>query len=48
MEETLAIGWRLLAAFPPDALTRIRASLVDRYRPAGPDGRGAGSAEAPA
>jgi V/A-type H+-transporting ATPase subunit B len=48
LEETLDIGWRLLAAFPPEALTRIRASLVERYRPAEPSGRAAGSAEAPA
>ena len=33
LEETLAQGWRLLAAFPPSALTRVKASLVERYRP---------------
>jgi V/A-type H+/Na+-transporting ATPase subunit B len=32
LEETLAAGWRLLAAFPPEALTRIRPALVERYR----------------
>jgi len=33
LEETLAVGWRLLAAFPPSALTRVKSSLVERYRP---------------
>lgn len=35
IEETLAIGWRLLGAFPAAALTRIRRSLIERYRTAG-------------
>lgn len=33
IEETLEVGWRLLAAFPPDALTRIGRPLIERYRP---------------
>ncbi len=33
LEETLAAGWRLLAPFPADALTRIRPELVARFRP---------------
>jgi V/A-type H+-transporting ATPase subunit B len=32
IEETLAIGWRLLRDFPAEALTRIKRSLVERYR----------------
>ncbi|HTP53267.1 MAG TPA: V-type ATP synthase subunit B [Anaeromyxobacteraceae bacterium] len=33
LEETLSTGWRLLSAFPPSTLTRVKASLVERYRP---------------
>ena len=33
LEETLALGWRLLAAFPTSALTRVRSALVERYLP---------------
>jgi V/A-type H+-transporting ATPase subunit B len=33
LDDTLAAGWRLLAAFPPTALTRVKASLVERFRP---------------
>ncbi|HVP66731.1 MAG TPA: V-type ATP synthase subunit B [Anaeromyxobacteraceae bacterium] len=33
LEETLAVGWRLLAAFPPAALTRVKAGLVEKYLP---------------
>ena len=33
LEETLGVGWRLLATFPPSALTRVKARLVERYRP---------------
>ncbi len=33
LEETLAIGWRLLSSFPAEALTRIRPDLVERHRP---------------
>jgi V/A-type H+-transporting ATPase subunit B len=32
-EETLAAGWRLLTSFPAQALTRVRAEQVQRYRP---------------
>jgi V/A-type H+-transporting ATPase subunit B len=35
LEDTLAVGWRLLAPFPAEALTRIRLDLVERHRPAG-------------
>jgi V/A-type H+-transporting ATPase subunit B len=31
LDETLAVGWRLLAAFPPAALTRVKAGLVERH-----------------
>lgn len=31
LTETLAVGWRLLGAFPPEALTRIGRTLVERY-----------------
>ncbi|MBI2372067.1 MAG: V-type ATP synthase subunit B [Deltaproteobacteria bacterium] len=41
IEETLAIGWRLLRAFPVEALTRIKRSLIERYRTEG-GGDGAG------
>ena len=35
IEETLDIGWRLLGAFPAEALTRIPAAMVQaRWRPA--------------
>jgi V/A-type H+-transporting ATPase subunit B len=33
IEETLAAGWRLLAAFPAEASTRIKRTLIERYRP---------------
>lgn len=33
LEETLAIGWRLLAAFPARALTRVKPALIERYAP---------------
>jgi V/A-type H+-transporting ATPase subunit B len=33
LDDTLAIGWRLLAAFPATALTRVKAALVERHRP---------------
>jgi V/A-type H+-transporting ATPase subunit B len=33
VEETLDLGWRLLAAFPPEALTRVKPAHVERYRP---------------
>jgi V/A-type H+/Na+-transporting ATPase subunit B len=32
IEETLDLGWRLLSAFPPEALTRIPAALVSARR----------------
>jgi V/A-type H+-transporting ATPase subunit B len=35
LEETLAIGWRLLGAFPAEALTRIKRSVIERYRTGG-------------
>jgi V/A-type H+-transporting ATPase subunit B len=35
VEETLDLGWRLLGAFPADALTRIPPAMVrERWRPA--------------
>ena len=40
--ETLAIGWRLLGAFPAEALTRIKRAVIERYRPGGGD-HGAGA-----
>jgi len=41
IEETLAIGWRLLSAFPVETLTRIKKQFIERYRKG--DGDGAGS-----
>jgi V/A-type H+-transporting ATPase subunit B len=34
IEETLDVGWRLLAPFPPAVLTRVPAALVAARRPA--------------
>jgi V/A-type H+-transporting ATPase subunit B len=34
IEATLDLGWKLLAAFPPEVLTRIPAALVQARRPA--------------
>ncbi|MBI5379435.1 MAG: V-type ATP synthase subunit B [Nitrospirae bacterium] len=34
IEETLDLGWRLLARFPRERLTRIPLELVERYYPA--------------
>lgn len=46
IEETLAIGWRLLRAFSPEALTRISRALIERYRrEGGEDGTGAAHAD---
>ena len=42
IEETLAIGWRLLSAFPVETLTRIKKQFIERYRKG--DGDGAGPA----
>jgi V/A-type H+-transporting ATPase subunit B len=33
IEDTLGVGWKLLAPFPPAALGRIPPALVARYRP---------------
>jgi V/A-type H+-transporting ATPase subunit B len=33
LDDTLATGWRLLAAFPATALTRVKSALVERHRP---------------
>lgn len=33
LEETLAIGWKLLAEMPPPELIRIRRAFIDTYRP---------------
>jgi len=33
LDETLALGWRLLSAFPAQALTRIGAEIIERHRP---------------
>jgi V/A-type H+-transporting ATPase subunit B len=38
IEETLAIGWRLLSAFPAAALTRIEKKFIERYRKGEGDG----------
>ncbi len=35
IEDTLELGWKLLGAFPPDALTRIPAQLVEARRAKG-------------
>ena len=42
LDETLATGWRLLAAFPRESLTRVKAALLDRYLPRGGEAHGAG------
>jgi vacuolar-type H+-ATPase subunit B/Vma2 len=35
VEETLDVGWRLLGAFPAEALTRVPLAMVQaRWRPA--------------
>ena len=33
LEETLAIGWKLLGDMPPSELIRIRRAFIDTYRP---------------
>jgi V/A-type H+-transporting ATPase subunit B len=38
IEETLAIGWRLLSVFPASALTRIKREFIERYREGAGDG----------
>src|SRR5512139_830559 len=38
IEETLAVGWRLLSAFPASALTRIQKGFIERYRTGESDG----------
>jgi V/A-type H+-transporting ATPase subunit B len=45
IEETLAIGWRLLSSFPASALTRIRKELIGRYRTGESDGARAAHAD---
>ena len=45
IEETLAVGWRLLSAFRPEELTRIGRGLIERYRVEG-DNDGAGAVHA--
>jgi V/A-type H+-transporting ATPase subunit B len=37
LEETLAIGWRLLGTIPAAKLTRIKPELIARYRPESED-----------
>jgi V/A-type H+-transporting ATPase subunit B len=32
IEDTLTIGWRLLATFPASTLTRVKKEFIDRYR----------------
>lgn len=34
MEQTLNLGWELLAMLPREELTRIDSRLIDRYLPA--------------
>jgi V/A-type H+-transporting ATPase subunit B len=46
LEETLGLGWRLLAGFPRAALTRVKAALVERYLPEGGEAHGAGPDDA--
>jgi hypothetical protein len=43
LDETLATGWRLLAAFPRESLTRVKAALLDRHLPRGGEAHGAGA-----
>jgi V/A-type H+-transporting ATPase subunit B len=40
IEETLAIGWRLLGGFPAASLTRIQPAHVERYLSGGSHGQG--------
>jgi V/A-type H+-transporting ATPase subunit B len=54
LEDTLAIGWRVLGDFPPEMLSRIEAAHIQRYRPGGahdqaphdPDGAQPGARDA--
>ncbi len=39
-EETLQAGWRLLAGFPREALTRVKPDVLDRRLPKGGEGHG--------
>lgn len=41
IEETLEIGWRLVSAFPPSTLTRIKREFIERYRKGENDESGA-------
>jgi V/A-type H+-transporting ATPase subunit B len=45
IEETFAIGWRLLSAFPAEALTRIKKEFIERHRKGGGDGARAAHAD---
>jgi V/A-type H+-transporting ATPase subunit B len=47
IDETLAAGWRLLSAFPVEALTRIKKEFVERYRKEGADGARIANADGP-
>jgi len=40
LDDTLAVGWRLLSSFPRQALTRVRPSLVERWAPKGGEAHG--------
>jgi V/A-type H+-transporting ATPase subunit B len=48
LNETLTIGWRLLSAFPAEALTRIKKELITKYRTGGDDGAAAPDTHGPA
>jgi V/A-type H+-transporting ATPase subunit B len=41
IEETFAVGWRLLSAFPVEVLTRIEKAFIESYWKGDGDGTGA-------
>jgi len=46
LDETLALGWKLLSYFPREALTRVKAAFIDRFGPKGGETHGAGPDDA--
>ncbi len=45
IEETLSIGWKLLAILPRGELKRVRTQYIEKYLPAGASGAGAAGGE---
>ena len=46
LEETLDQGWKLLAGFPRQTLTRVKAALLSKYLPEGGEAHGPGPDDA--